>query len=252
MDSYLTSIPDAVRETNRDVFSKLIEDNCSLVQDLISWLVQPSLDFIRHGCRLFVTTSALHRVSSLLQLYTCLLDTFIDGMESVPQTQTQLWLPCLFLFSLVWSLGGALVGDSRTKFDAFYRTLISGTDQKHPRPKSIKMAKVHLIPICVYLCDYHICLQNHLFPERDTVFDYFFQKTGGIWALWDDLLDRNATIPAGAKVSELIIPTVDTARQTYFLDTLTKHGVPLLLVGPTGTGKSAINNSYLVKLPRDR
>lgn len=84
------------------------------------------------------------------------------------------------------------------------------------------------------------------------MFDYFFQKTGGIWALWDDLLDRNATIPAGAKVSELIIPTVDTARQTYFLDTLTKHGVPLLLVGPTGTGKSAINNSYLVKLPRDR
>ena len=84
------------------------------------------------------------------------------------------------------------------------------------------------------------------------MFDYFFQKTGGIWATWEDLLDRTASIPAGAKVSELIIPTVDTARQTYFLDTMTKHGVPLLFVGPTGTGKSAITNSYLVQLPKDR
>ena len=90
LDSYLTSIPDAVREANRDAFSKLIEDNRSLVLDLFSWLVQPSLDFIRHDCRLFVTTSALHRVSCLLQLYSCLLDNFIDGMDSVSQTQVHI------------------------------------------------------------------------------------------------------------------------------------------------------------------
>ena len=87
VDSYLTSIPDAVRERNRDLFSKLMEENCSLVQGLVGWLVQPALDFIRHDCRLFVTTSALHRVHCLLQLYSCLLDEFIDGMDSVPQSQ---------------------------------------------------------------------------------------------------------------------------------------------------------------------
>lgn len=84
------------------------------------------------------------------------------------------------------------------------------------------------------------------------MFDYIYQKAGGVWAVWEDLLDRTASIPAGAKVSELIIPTVDTARQTYFLDVLTRHTVPLLFVGPTGTGKSAITNSYLVQLPKDR
>ena len=87
VESYLTSIPGAVKETNRDVFSKTIEENRGLVPALITWLVQPSLDFIRHDCRLFVTTSALHRVHCLLQLYTCLLDNFIDGLDSVPQTQ---------------------------------------------------------------------------------------------------------------------------------------------------------------------
>ena len=53
------------------------------------------------------------------------------------------------------------------------------------------------------------------------------------------------------QVSELIIPTVDTIRQKYFLDTYITHGKPLLFVGPTGTGKSAITNNYLIQLPKD-
>ena len=53
------------------------------------------------------------------------------------------WLQSFFLFSLVWTLGGTMNGDSRTKFDVFFRTLISGTDQHHPRPKTIKLTKVN-------------------------------------------------------------------------------------------------------------
>ena len=45
---------------------------------------------------------------------------------------------------------------------------------------------------------------------------------------------------------------MDTIRQKYFLDAYVSHGKPLLFVGPTGTGKSAITNNYLVKLPKDR
>lgn len=44
---------------------------------------------------------------------------------------------------------------------------------------------------------------------------------------------------------------MDTVRQRFFLDTYVSHGKPLLFVGPTGTGKSAITNNYLVKLPKD-
>ena len=55
-----------------------------------------------------------------------------------------------------------------------------------------------------------------------------------------------------AQVSELTVATDETARQTFLLDTYLSHDVPLLMVGPTGTGKSAITNSFLVGLPRDR
>lgn len=44
---------------------------------------------------------------------------------------------------------------------------------------------------------------------------------------------------------------MDTIRQRFFLDTYVPHGKPLLFVGPTGTGKSAITNNYLIKLPKD-
>ena len=42
----------------------------------------------------------------------------------------------------MWSVGGTINGDSRKKFDAFFRLLISGTDKDHPKPKNIKLTKV--------------------------------------------------------------------------------------------------------------
>ena len=56
--------------------------------------------------------------------------------------QVTLWLQGLFLFSLVWTVGGTIMGDSKLKFDVFFRTLISGVDNEHPKPKSIKITKV--------------------------------------------------------------------------------------------------------------
>ena len=59
--------------------------------------------------------------------------------------QVTLWLQGLFLFSLVWTIGGTILGDSKKKFDVFFRTLISGTDNDHPKPKSSKITKVSAV-----------------------------------------------------------------------------------------------------------
>lgn len=49
--------------------------------------------------------------------------------------------------------------------------------------------------------------------------------------------------------NELIIPTTETVRQRYFLELFLSQEKPLLLVGPTGTGKSAITNNYILRMP---
>ena len=45
---------------------------------------------------------------------------------------------------------------------------------------------------------------------------------------------------------------METARQRFFLKTYLEHEVPLLFVGPTGTGKSVINKNFLVNMPKDQ
>ncbi|TRY89707.1 hypothetical protein DNTS_033848, partial [Danionella cerebrum] len=230
-----------LRDSYMDTLPKSLEDEQQkLVADLFNWLVQPCLDFIYHECGFFIQTSPIHLAYSLMRLYTCLLDEIVEsgqeGAESMTSLQKTLWLQCLFLFAVVWSLGGTISGSSRTKFDSFYRNLIMGALPDHPRPTSVKLTK------------------NNVFPERGTVYDYYFNKQGpGQWNNWTESISKeDRVIPVAAKVSDLIIPTAETSRQLFFLRTYLSHEVPILIVGPTGTGKSVINNNFLMSLPKER
>ncbi|XP_062266298.1 dynein axonemal heavy chain 3 [Platichthys flesus] len=228
-DSYMNTLPESLN-------SEYIE----LIMDLFEWLVQPCLDFIDRECRFVILTSPIHLAFSLMRLYTCLLDEIsasgMEGAQDLSGMQTTMWLQGLFLFAVVWTLGGTITGDSRKKFDIFFRNLIMGQDDQHPRPTSVTLKK------------------NNLFPERGTVYDYYFHKEGqGQWKVWTDSISTaENVIPPAANVSDLIIPTVETARQIFFLRTYLSHEVPTLFVGPTGTGKSVINQSFLVDLPKEK
>lgn len=59
------------------------------------------------------------------------------------------------------------------------------------------------------------------------------------WILWTDTLDPSYTIPLKAKYDDIMVPTIDTARYSFLLKTLTNTGHHTLFIGPTGTGKSA-------------
>ncbi|BFZ17590.1 hypothetical protein BsWGS_20629 [Bradybaena similaris] len=227
-------------------------DQKELVRDLFLWLVEPSLNFVKRNCKTFIQTSEIHQVQQLLRLYTAMMDEIIatlnalgsEGMETaqadpnsefLTMQQMTTWLQTIFIFCVVWTIGGTVMADSKKGFDEFFRNLISGVDENHPKPKSIKLAK------------------GNLFPDRHTVFDFAFLKKGtGSWIDWMDTIDKSTiAIPPGAKVSDLTIPTAETARQQFFLNLYMTHSIPLLVIGPTGTGKSAITGSYLLALPKE-
>ncbi|KAJ7400487.1 hypothetical protein BTVI_105082 [Pitangus sulphuratus] len=217
----------------------VLDDN-KKVDDLFMWLVQPCLDFIHYRCKAIVQTSPIHLSYSLMKLYTCLLDEIMgseeEEQEIMSSQQITLWLQSLFLFALVWTVGGIIDADSRKKFDSFYRNLLMGMNEENPRPKSVKLTK------------------NNIFPEKGSVYDFYFHKHGsGQWSMWMEYITKEEqVISPGAKVSELTIPTIETARQMFFLKTYVEHSVPLLFVGPTGTGKTAITNNFLLKLPKEK
>ncbi|GCC38553.1 hypothetical protein chiPu_0017068 [Chiloscyllium punctatum] len=212
-DSYMDTLPVTVTAEHKE-----------LINDMFHWLIQPCLDFTRLHCKFFVQTSPMHLAYTMMRLYSCLMDEIAqsgqEDNEEMSSQQITLWLQGLFLFATVWAVGATINGESRKKFDVFFRNLILGMDDHNPRPKSVKLTK------------------NNIFPERGSVYDYYFKKTGsGQWTVWTDYITKDQDIPAGAKVSDLIIPTMETARQTFFLHTYISHKIPLLLLGPTGTGR---------------
>uniref|UniRef100_A0A7N5K2X3 Dynein axonemal heavy chain 3 n=1 Tax=Ailuropoda melanoleuca TaxID=9646 RepID=A0A7N5K2X3_AILME len=147
--------------------------------------------------------------------------------EGLTSQQIFLWLQGLFLFALVWTVAGTINADSRKKFDLFFRNLIMGMDDNNPRPKSVKLTK------------------NNIFPEKGNLVPVCFFLPS---------LPRPITRLSHVfvvQVSELIISTVETARQSFFLKTYVDHEIPVLFVGPTGTGKSAITNNFLLHLPKN-
>lgn len=53
------------------------------------------------------------------------------------------------------------------------------------------------------------------------------------------------------KANELIVPTTEVVIQCFFIKKLLYRAIPILFVGPTGTGKSVIVLNYLQFMPRD-
>uniref|UniRef100_A0A8C0TTX9 Dynein axonemal heavy chain 3 n=1 Tax=Canis lupus familiaris TaxID=9615 RepID=A0A8C0TTX9_CANLF len=210
-DSYMDTLP-----------TSLTEEHKELVNDMFMWLVQPCLEFIRLQCKFVVQTSPVHLAFSMMRL---------ELYEGLTSQQIFLWLQGLFLFALVWTVAGTINAESRKKFDLFFRNLIMGMDDKNPRPKSVKLTK------------------NNIFPDRGSIYDFYFLKQGGgHWYTWTEYITKEEeNIP----VSELIIPTMETARQSFFLKTYLDHEIPVLFVGPTGTGKSVITNNFLLRLPKN-
>ncbi|XP_047365165.1 dynein axonemal heavy chain 3-like isoform X3 [Vespa velutina] len=205
---------------------KLLVEQFELIVEIIEWLIEPVLTFIKYNCMTFIDTSELHMFLSLTRLLTTMLEEEI-------QVST-VWLQCVLLFCIIWGICSTLTGDSRKIFDVYFRKLLLGNIDKYPRPKAFKLTK------------------QQLFPDRDTVYDWVYDKrNNGCWISWMDTIAQ-APLPAHAKASNLIIQTTQVSMQYFFIKNFLYKNIPILFVGPTGTGKSAIILNYLKELPREQ
>lgn len=156
-------------------------------------------------------------------------------MLSEEQQFSTVWLQCVFLFCLTWGFGSALTLEGQQSFDVLYRKLLNGDDKEFPKPKSFKLSKAQL------------------FPERAVVFEWIYDKrNNGSWISWLDTVDKVQQIPPNAKPSELIIQTNQSCCQKFFLKLYQSSNIPLLFVGPTGTGKTAVVLDHLMTLPKEK
>lgn len=99
---------------------------------------------------------------------------------------------------------------------------------------------------------------SHLFSRmsgeipsaQPTVFEYYFDTKKGLWVPWVDVIPKYVHDPE-KKFSEILVPTVDTVRTTWLLELMVNIKRPVVLVGETGTSKSATTANFLRGLDKD-
>ncbi|XP_055788183.1 dynein axonemal heavy chain 12 isoform X2 [Salvelinus fontinalis] len=208
-------------------------DNTGLLMELFHWLLPPSLRMLRKQCREVVTTSNSNTVVSLTRLFEMLLTQPLK--EDTGNKNIRTWVMAAFAFSLVWSVGGSCDTDSRKRFDEYLRDIILGKADNHPIPASVSK----------WECPH---------DEKGLVYDYYYEFKGkGRWVHWTDSIKNINLGDKNTKVQDIIVPTIDTVRYTYLMDLCIDYGVPLLFVGPTGTGKSVyVKEKLMNNLDKDR
>ena len=73
------------------------------------------------------------------------------------------------------------------------------------------------------------------------------------WKLWIDTIAKEDTkISADLEFTQIVVPTMDTARYSFLLTSLLAASKPVLFVGPTGTGKTVYVQKKLLGLPADQ
>ncbi|XP_017857964.1 PREDICTED: dynein heavy chain 7, axonemal [Drosophila arizonae] len=229
--SWKNTLPAAFHTVSKQLISALISRFCPLL-----------LFIVRKGLREIAPTSDTNLMVSLMNFFECFIDDFRDEkyVANISDLDFRAQTEGIFLFSAIWSIGGSLTSESREKFNIVFRALMEKTfpqslydmygvtDDLYVEP----LSKPFIFPI----------------PKQGSVFDYRYIKEGkGKWKPWQDDVNSAPPLPRDIPVNQILIQTNESVRIAAVLDLLVRHGFPLMLVGPTGTGKSVYVIDYMLK-----
>lgn len=125
------------------------------------------------------------------------------------------------------SLGAALIEKDKFVFDEFIKRTAGFPNVEDTRDKPAG--------------------GGQLPTNKSTLYEYYFDKNKFQWIAWDWIVPVYDHDP-NMKFSEILVATVDTLRTSHLLNLHSQIKQPILLVGETGTSKTAIISTYLREL----
>lgn len=236
MESWKNELPKSFHAINKQSITQLFQRFCPI----LLWFVH------KGGLREMTPTSDSNLVKSTMNLFDCFTDDFKlevvdkDKDASVKEVEVRAQIEGIFFFSAIWAMGGALFHESREKFSELFRGLLEKVFPEELYTKFKIPDNFRVPPL----------QKPYIFtiPKTGLVFDYRYIKEGkGKWRPWSDDLTQAESIPRDKPVNQIIVPTTETIRTCAVLELLVKHSKHLMIVGPTGTGKSVYVNDFLLK-----
>ena len=80
-----------------------------------------------------------------------------------------------------------------------------------------------------------------------SLYEYCFNIDEGSWVPWKSMVGPYMA-PPDSKFAKIVVPTVDTVRSTWLLQTFAGAGRAVLFVGDSGTAKTVTISNYLGNL----
>ncbi|EKX45970.1 hypothetical protein GUITHDRAFT_94428 [Guillardia theta CCMP2712] len=207
LESWLESLP-----THLDAFKPNIKQ-------LFNYFIPPLLVTLKKECKQPVSTKNSELVLSLIKLLKSHLSELFEEDNFKKLAEIAKKIDGGFLLSLIWSLGCVTDEIGRAKFDQSLRALISA-------PDTVKLS----------------CPP----PDKGQVYDCAWDAATCKWKGWLDTIPHFA-ITADKKFQDILVPTIDTLRYGYIIQTQLRHDYPVLLCGDTGTGKSVMVKDILMR-----
>jgi dynein heavy chain len=145
----------------------------------------------------------------------------LQGSKNSNKVISSLDYEKLILFSLIWGVAGSYELKERLEFQDLLKGL---KDEKVPIPK---------------------------ITDTDTIFDYYlaFDDRGFDWRV---IHPETWKAPKKLFFSRLLMPTIDSARAEFLIDTLANAGHYVLLIGGAGTAKTSSILMYANKFDKDK
>ena len=226
-------------------------DEAALLKDLFNWMIDPAICFVRRMCKEFAPTFDQTLVVATCRLLEALLDESLgespdDGKKKRRKKKGEVQekksvssgvFESAFVFSLVWSVGATVDGKGRDAFSDFLKNFIAD-NMILEKEKTLKPVYTQLmLRSWEYPFEKPRKLQGKL--PKDSLYEERFDLQENKWKAW--MSDGGKfEIAEDAAFSTILVPTTVTQQLEYVGMQLVKNRHPILIVGPTGTGKSAI------------
>ncbi|XP_076854099.1 dynein axonemal heavy chain 10 [Brachyhypopomus gauderio] len=156
------------------------------------------------------------------------LSVMLDALLGADELSSE-EMECFFIEALYCSLGATLLDSGRKTFDDLVKKLSSLTtvhDEKTPAGP------------------------GELPGYLPTLYDFHFDLSTKKWVPWSSLVNKYIHSP-DRKFINILVPTVDTTRANWLLEQMVKVKRPVVLVGESGTSKTATTQNFLSSLNSD-
>jgi dynein heavy chain len=232
---------DVILDSWCQILPDRLQDYVPQIKTLFNQNVEPLFEFNQRKVNTPVPLTKHWVVTNLLHLYWSLLqqdlpleeqDEMGKEIKDIPAKEKDLKIDLDFWLAVVWSCAANTDSDGRHTMDQFIKDLMAAEPVQEKYDLIVHDYAGRMPAKC-------------LVPDGGSIYDYYPNMGSNKLELWTKKI-VGFDIPKNAEVHTIMVPTADTVRSAFLLQTLTAAKYHTLFTGLTGTGKTLVIQKELL------